>query len=77
MAENRMAEVHREPDMTAEVIAINPFCRKCGAALQLDEMHYYDCGDGTATCNSCEEKWLQEIESWRRSPVLIHKGNHE
>lgn len=42
--------------MTAESIAISQRCRNCGAPLQLEEMHYYDHGDGTATCEKCEIK---------------------
>lgn len=52
--------------MTAEALNVSTSCRKCGAPLTIEEMHYYDAGDGTATCNACEAQWLAEVEAWRR-----------
>ena len=46
-------------------------CRKCGAKLILEEMHYYDQGDGTATCAQCEGDWCGAVEAWR------HGAAHE
>lgn len=43
-------------------------CRKCNAALTLEEMHYFDHGDGTATCNTCEGEWMQAMADWRAGP---------
>lgn len=46
-------------------INIARYCKKCNAPLTLEEMHYYDRGDGTATCNTCEERWTEEVALWR------------
>lgn len=40
-------------------------CRKCHAALSLEEMHYLSHGDGTATCDKCETAWMQAVAEWR------------
>jgi len=51
--------------MSATAVQIEPICRNCGAVLKLDEIHYYDQGDGTATCNKCESDWLEAMHEWR------------
>lgn len=51
--------------MSAEAINIKPTCRSCGSRLELDEMHYYDHGNGEATCNKCEAEWLEQMNLWR------------
>lgn len=50
----------------AERLNVSQHCSKCKAVLTLEEMHYYDRGDGTATCNSCEEQWMDEMAAWKR-----------
>lgn len=49
----------------SEEIKINPNCRKCGEKLTIDELHYFDHGDGTATCNECEGKWSNDCVIYR------------
>jgi transposase len=49
----------------SELLAMKPTCRNCEAVLEIDEIHYYDHGDGTATCNNCEADWLAAINAWR------------
>ena len=51
--------------MSAEAVNIKQTCRNCGAKLELDEMHYYDRGNGEATCNNCESEWLEAMHQWR------------
>lgn len=50
----------------AERLNVSQYCSKCKASLTLEEMHYYDRGDGTASCNSCEEQWMVEMAAWKR-----------
>lgn len=50
----------------AERVNVAQHCKKCNAPLTLEEMHYYDRGDGTATCNTCEEQWMAEMAAWKR-----------
>lgn len=52
--------------MSATALATSPNCSQCGKPLTLDEMHYLDAGDGTATCSDCESKWMAEVEAWKR-----------
>jgi hypothetical protein len=51
--------------MSAQALRIEPKCRACGRALTLLEMHYLDCGDGTATCEPCEAAWAEKVQAWR------------
>lgn len=51
--------------MTAELLTTERQCFRCGSSLTLEEMHYYERPDGSATCNECEGKWLMEVEEWR------------
>jgi hypothetical protein len=54
--------------MSATPISFNPHCTGCGAKLTLEEMHYYESPDhpGTATCEACEGKWMEEVDAWKR-----------
>lgn len=54
--------------MPDQAINFNQNCTGCGKALTLDEMHYYEDPDnpGNATCNDCEGKWMEAVESWKR-----------
>ena len=38
--------------------------------LTLEEMHYYEHEDGTATCEQCEGKWMEAIERWKRGELV-------
>ncbi|MYM92605.1 hypothetical protein [Duganella vulcania] len=49
----------------AHLIPMKPTCRSCGGRLTLDEMHYYDQGDGTASCGRCESEWMQDMADWK------------
>jgi len=49
------------------LIQVRPHCRACQAPLTLEEMHYLDHGDGTATCEACETKWSRDMQAWRAS----------
>lgn len=49
----------------ALAVTMKSTCRTCGSALTLEEMHYYDHGDGSATCNRCEGKWMAEMAEWK------------
>lgn len=51
--------------MSGSEIKISQNCRKCAAVLDFEEMHYYDHGDGTASCNKCESKWMKLVDDWR------------
>ena len=51
--------------MSATQITVSPTCKGCGAVLNLDELHYFDNGDGTATCNECERLWSDGMAEWR------------
>lgn len=51
--------------MSGELIQINQNCRNCSSPLNIEEMHYYNQGDGTASCEKCEQEWMKEIEEWR------------
>ena len=51
--------------MSAEAVNIKPTCRNCGAALTMEEMHYYDRGNGEATCNNCEREWMDAMQRWK------------
>lgn len=51
--------------MSAVDLRVGRKCRSCNSALSLDEMHYYDHGDGTATCDKCEAAWCEAVEAWR------------
>lgn len=42
------------------------WCRACRAPLKLDEMHYYEDGDGTAACDRCERRWSEECNAYMR-----------
>lgn len=48
----------------ATKINMHPNCRACHSILTLEEMHFYDSGDGSATCNSCESKWMDDMQKW-------------
>jgi hypothetical protein len=50
----------------AERILVAPTCAECGRALTLEEMHWYDHGNGCATCEACELKWQQKVQAWLR-----------
>lgn len=52
--------------MSAEVLKVKPACRKCGAKLELDEMHYYDNGNGEASCETCEQTWMDAMHEWKQ-----------
>jgi len=55
--------------MTAELITSPSNCRTCGAVLTLEEMHYYDHGDGTCTCEACEGRWMENVDRWQRGEI--------
>jgi hypothetical protein len=50
----------------SDLIPIAPTCAGCGAGLTLEEMHWYDHGNGCATCEACELKWGREVQAWLR-----------
>lgn len=56
-------------EQSLEMVNVKPNCRKCGSALTIEEIHYYDNGDGTATCNDCEEKWLNDVSAWKNGEL--------
>jgi DNA-directed RNA polymerase subunit RPC12/RpoP len=49
----------------ATVVHMSHQCRSCGQTLTLEEMHWYDAGDGTASCNQCESRWMVEMARWK------------
>lgn len=51
--------------MLDQFIDMTRHCRNCLAPLTIEEMHYFDSGNGTATCSKCEEKWAAEMAAWR------------
>lgn len=51
--------------MSAEALAIKQTCRKCGADLTMEEMHYYDNGHGEASCENCEREWMEAMQRWK------------
>lgn len=51
--------------MSAGLVNVQTHCRNCFDGLTLEEMHYLDNGDGTATCSKCEREWMEAIEKWR------------
>lgn len=55
--------------MSADKLTMSPNCRECGGKLSIDEMHYYDHGDGTASCNKCEGEWSNAVDAWRRGDI--------
>lgn len=46
--------------MGASAISMKLNCRLCSAQLTLEEMHYFDSGDGTAICTNCESTSVTE-----------------
>lgn len=52
-------------------ITTDTSCKVCGQSLTLEEMHYYERPDGSATCNDCERKWSDEMDEWRRGERII------
>lgn len=51
--------------MSGVLINVKCTCRKCFKALTIEEIHYFGCSDGTATCEVCEEEWLEKMHEWR------------
>lgn len=52
--------------MSATLITTPRSCRRCAASLTLEEMHYFEAADGTATCTACEQQWMDDLFGWRR-----------
>ncbi|MDO8417715.1 MAG: hypothetical protein Q7S87_16065 [Agitococcus sp.] len=49
----------------ASVVMMRTTCRACQAKLTLEEMHYFDQGDATATCATCEGAWMEAMAQWK------------
>lgn len=50
--------------MSAELLRTERKCRACGASLTLEEMHYFEDEDGSATCDACESAWNDAVGHW-------------
>lgn len=55
--------------MSAQLIATSRTCRRCSASLTLEEMHYFEAEDGSATCSLCEQQWMDDVAAWRRGDL--------
>lgn len=51
--------------MSASSLKVAPICRCCVKVLTLEEMHYLDHGDGSASCEECEQAWMNAMDVWR------------
>lgn len=51
--------------MTAVLLRTRMRCLECGRHLTLEEMHYYERPDGSASCDACERAWLRSVSQWR------------